>query len=315
MKKLLRITALFLTCQIGMMSVVEGQNVGINEPNPDNSALLEMTSTERGLLVPRMTEIERDAIASPAEGLIIYNTNDSCLNLYRSNYWYNMCCCAASTPSTPTLLACGDPTTIVDVTSAGQTWMDRHLGAARAATASDDYFAYGSLFQWGRLSDGHECITWTSSTSGTPVNGMTSTQSSGDVPGHSDFIVPGGSPWDYRSTMNNSLWQGASGTNNPCPSGYRLPTYTELNAERLSWSSNNAAGAFASPLKFPVAGDRRYNTGALNDVGDDGGIWTSTVSGSGTGQDASFLYIQSGNAGVYNNGGRTSGFSCRCIKD
>ena len=74
------------------------QNVGINEPNPDNSALLEMTSTVRGLLVPRMTAVERDAIVSPAEGLLIYNTNDTCLNLYRFDYWYNMCCCGASTP-------------------------------------------------------------------------------------------------------------------------------------------------------------------------------------------------------------------------
>ncbi|MFH1052484.1 MAG: hypothetical protein V1779_16315 [bacterium] len=46
--------------------------VGINTSTPDASAILELYSTEKGFLVPRMTNIERDAIASPATGLLIY---------------------------------------------------------------------------------------------------------------------------------------------------------------------------------------------------------------------------------------------------
>jgi hypothetical protein len=48
---------------------------------------------------------------------------------------------------------------IVDVLNpaTGKTWMDRNLGAAQLATASNDVAAYGDLYQWGRFSDGHQC--------------------------------------------------------------------------------------------------------------------------------------------------------------
>ena len=54
------------------------------------------------------------------------------------------------------------------------------------ATGSNDRLAYGSLYQWGRSSDGHELITWTSATAGTAVNGTTSTKA--NVPAHGNFI-------------------------------------------------------------------------------------------------------------------------------
>lgn len=49
--------------------------VGINTTNPDASAALDITSTDSGLLVPRMSQAERDLIASPADGLLIYQTD------------------------------------------------------------------------------------------------------------------------------------------------------------------------------------------------------------------------------------------------
>jgi len=60
------------------------------------------------------------------------------------------------------------------------------------------------------------------------------------------FIISDG---DWLSGPNNNLWQGESGTNNPCPSGFRVATKTELEAERISWASNDYVGAFGSPLK------------------------------------------------------------------
>jgi uncharacterized protein (TIGR02145 family) len=209
---------------------------------------------------------------------------------------------------------CGTGTTVVDVTnpSTGKTWMDRNLGASQVATSSTDYNAYGALFQWGRLSDGHECITWTSSTTsdGEEQNHETSTLSSTDNPGHSNFILAPNSPYDWRSPQNNNLWQGVSGINNPCPSSYRLPTEAELNAERTSWGTNNAAGAFASPLKLPVAGYRLYSNGSLSNVGSYGNYWSSTV----VGTYSRYLYFFSSNA-YMSSSSRANGFSVRCIKD
>jgi len=49
--------------------------VGINNENPDPSAALDITSTSGGLLVPRMTNAQRDAISSPATGLMVYQTD------------------------------------------------------------------------------------------------------------------------------------------------------------------------------------------------------------------------------------------------
>ncbi|MFO8087096.1 MAG: FISUMP domain-containing protein, partial [Bacteroidales bacterium] len=189
------------------------------------------------------------------------------------------------------------PTAVVDVTNpiTVETWMDRNLGASQQATSSTDSQAYGDLYQWGRFSDGHQCRN----------SGTTTTQSSSDTPGHSDFIK-GSSDW--RSPQNNNLWQGVNGTNNPCPSGYRLPTINELNSERQSWSSDNAAGAYGSPLKWPAADGRRGNSGSLSYLG--GYYWSFTVDGS----EAYHLYFRSGNASmsIYE---RSDGYSVRCLKD
>ncbi len=49
------------------------ENVGIGTANPDASALLDLVSSNKGLLIPRLTLPQRDAIVQPAKGLIIYN--------------------------------------------------------------------------------------------------------------------------------------------------------------------------------------------------------------------------------------------------
>jgi protein involved in temperature-dependent protein secretion len=61
-----------------------GQGVGISESTiiPDASAILELKSKERGFLVPRINTVQRDAITSPANGLIIYNIDQEKLNIY-----------------------------------------------------------------------------------------------------------------------------------------------------------------------------------------------------------------------------------------
>lgn len=64
-----------------------GGQVGIGTKDPDASALLDLTSTTEGFLPPRMTEIQRDAIASPATGLIIYNTDAIQLEIFDGVSW------------------------------------------------------------------------------------------------------------------------------------------------------------------------------------------------------------------------------------
>jgi hypothetical protein len=178
--------------------------------------------------------------------------------------------------------------------------MDRNLGASQAATSSSDIAAYGDLYQWGRKIDGHQCRT----------SATTATLSSTDTPANGNFILAPNAPNDWRSIQNDNLWQGVSGVNNPCPIGYRIPTETELNAERLSWSANTSVGAFASPLKLPIAGARVYSSGSFNDVGTSGTYWSFSVSGA----DSRHLYFDNSN-GLMSTRYRAFGLSVRCIKD
>ncbi|MBV1923281.1 MAG: hypothetical protein KUG68_04545 [Flavobacteriaceae bacterium] len=62
--------------------------VGIGTTNPDASALLELNSTDAGLLIPKMTEAQRDLITSPATGLLIFQTDNSPgFYYYTSSTW------------------------------------------------------------------------------------------------------------------------------------------------------------------------------------------------------------------------------------
>ncbi len=184
-------------------------------------------------------------------------------------------------------------------TGTGKVWMDRNLGASQVATSLTDTLAYGDLYQWGRLTDGHQIRT-----------SLTVTEpSDSDVPGHGDFIVNTSTPWDWRIPQYDNLWQGVSGTNNPCPSGFRIPTSAEWELERLSWSSDNATGAYESPLKLLRTGYRN-NDGVLRNVGTSGYYWSSTVDEiySDT------LELSSGGTDIFRDQ-RVYGFNVRCIKD
>ena len=194
------------------------------------------------------------------------------------------------------------PTAVVPITNptTGKIWMDRNLGASQVATSGTDAASYGDLYQWGRGADGHQCRT----------SSTTATLSTTDVPGNANFITTSSGNYDWRSPRNDNLWQGVNGVNNPCPSGYRIPTETELNEERASWTANNSSGAFASPLKLPLAGWRGFSDGSLGDVSVGGSYWSSTINGTRT-RNLLFGIV---NAGIYYDL-RAYGFSVRCIKD
>ena len=59
----------------------------IGDSTLDGSALVELTSTSEGFLPPRMTTTQRDAISSPAEGLVVYNTSTKVLNFHNGTAW------------------------------------------------------------------------------------------------------------------------------------------------------------------------------------------------------------------------------------
>lgn len=74
----------FFTCLAALVcaQIVIAQNIGIGTPTPHTSAMLDVTSTNKGILIPRVTEANRPA--SPATGLLIYQTNNT-----PGFYYYN----------------------------------------------------------------------------------------------------------------------------------------------------------------------------------------------------------------------------------
>ena len=189
-------------------------------------------------------------------------------------------------------------TKVVEVKSkTGRIWMDRNLGAARVAAMSTDTSAYGDLYQWGRAADQHQLRKSTT----------IATQATTDNPGNANFIMPATPLTDWRNPQNINLWQGVNGINNPCPTGFRLPTEAEWNAELSSWTLKNGDGAYASPLKLTVAGSREI---MINNTGISGSYWSSTVSGDGS------RYFNFSNAGAFVlTHNRVYGGSIRCIKN
>ncbi len=246
------------------------------------------------------------AAPTPASvGAIYINSADQAMYWYDGTQWV-----LAAYKIAP------DGTLVKDLTSStGRVWMDRNLGASRAAVSSTDYLAYGSLYQWCRATDGHEKIIWTSASTGTPVNnGTTTTLSTSTTAPNSLFIVNPNSPNDWLSTQqtNGNLWWSgtATGANNPCPAGYHVPTYAEWNVE-LSAGITNAATVF-SRLKVPTAGYRLAENGAFDSVGSSGWCWTTTPTPAGN--TTWGLYFGSAVAGLSYNL-RVWGFSVRCIKN
>lgn len=197
---------------------------------------------------------------------------------------------------------CNGATAIVPVTNpvTGRIWMDRNLGATQVAISSTDANAYGDLYQWGRRSDGHQCRT----------SNTSNILSSIDQPANGSFILAPITPFDWRNPQNTNLWQGVNGVNNPCPTGYRIPTQIEWDNEILSWSSSNSAGAFASSLKLTKLGRRFGGNGAIEVVGVLGAFWSSSI----TGTNSFYLNIQN-NGAVLATDTRSIGNAVRCIKE
>lgn len=132
------------------------------------------------------------------------------------------------------------------VATAGKTWVQANLGALIVATSSTDFSSYGWYYNWGKPTDGHQFVN-------SPAS---STQFSGDTPQPGIYSGSGGI-LNWQTTRNDNLWNGVNGINNPCPSGWRLPTRGEW--ENFTNGISNTATAWESSLKLPAQMGRDRN--------------------------------------------------------
>jgi len=285
---------------------LNAQNVGIKADGsaPDNSAMLDVSSSNKGLLIPRMTQAQIGAIASPADGLMAYNTDDGKFYLYVASaaIWKEIN--YGSATITPTLFVCGGTLSInhaagevAPVTKTvnygtvtnipGETskcWITSNLGADHQATAVSDATEPSAGWYWQfNRKQGYK---------------------------HDDVTLTPNTTWIYPIS-ENSDWIPA---NDPCAlelgSGWRIPTSTELTNVDASGNWTSWTGPWNSSLKMHAAG-YLYSDGSLVDRGSYGYYWSSSQYSATLGW---YLFFNSGNSSMnlYN---KAYGFSLRCLRD
>ena len=99
MKKTLLLVALLCCLLFPGIAGAQGVAVNNNGAPADSSAILDVSSSQQGFLLPRMTEAQRNAISDPANGLIIFNMTTGCFNYYFNNQWFEWCGNCLSPPS------------------------------------------------------------------------------------------------------------------------------------------------------------------------------------------------------------------------
>ena len=81
-----------LLCAVFIAASFTGiAQVGVGTTTPDASAALEIESTTKGFLPPRMDTAARNAIDSPVAGLVIYNTTAACVQFFNGALWFDTC--------------------------------------------------------------------------------------------------------------------------------------------------------------------------------------------------------------------------------
>ncbi|MBP7679199.1 MAG: hypothetical protein KA096_02120 [Bacteroidales bacterium] len=247
-------------------------NIGISTGSPDPSALLDISSGDKGFQLPRLTQAEIQSIQGPADGLIVYCTTDEKFYVFLSsaNTWKEIS--YGSGTISPAGLPCGTPLAINHVAGSvapvnkstvygtvtnvpgelTKCWITSNLGADNQATYAGDATetAAGWYWQFNRLQ-------------GYKHDGSQRTP-------NTTWIDP---------ITENSDW---TTSNDPCNielgAPWRIPTNTEWTNVSTAGGWSNWNGPWNSLLKMHAAGFLQSNDGSLTFRGSNGSYWSGTQS-------------------------------------
>jgi uncharacterized protein (TIGR02145 family) len=271
---------------------------------PDPSAMLDLQSATKGVLMPRISNPAN--ISNPATGLVIFNTNSNCLEI-------NL-----GTPAAPEWesIKCGQTCGAYIAAGVRKRFMCHNLGAANfsADPFTPSWEIMGAHWQWGTLA--------------AAAPGPTGTGGSIPNDGTPDTWTPPGAAWNTVVNPNNIWTENAKSPTDPCPDGFRVPTKAEwagvinatLNPQTVvgsSWTAgplNYSNGVkFGNDLFLPAAGSRNTGTGASIGRGQWGDYWSSTTIGPPTGGETIFFENPSSFSSFPSSNDRKTGTSVRCI--
>lgn len=260
-----------------------GGIVGIGTTSPNTTALLDLTSTSKGFLPPRMTAAQRMAIATPAEGLLLFQT-DGVKGYY---YYIN----AAWT-------SLGEVKSYPGLTVCTQQWMERNLDVTTYRNGDQIPYVTDPV-AWAALTTGAWCYYYNDPTYNAKYGKLYNWYAVNDPRG----LAPAGwhVPSDAEWNTPESCLGGTS------VAGGKMKVYTLNN-----WVSPNTGATNSSGFSGLPGGGRNFD-GFFNSESSNAFWWSSSASTPTTGW---FRYVSYNNA-IFSRDfiDKRVGFSVRCLKD
>ncbi len=224
-----------------LMRITGDGNVGIGTTNPEESALLDLNSNSKGFLPPRMTQDEIVALESPADGLMVYNTDDKRFYFFDGGdeLWKEIALGTSTLNTNCGTVSDNEGNTYNTIVIGSQCWMAENLATTKFRDGSDVPLVTNSN-TWEDL-DGSPAYCWFNNDSATYAS-------------------------TYGALYN---WWAAEGggSSNPklCPDGWHLPTWEDIHTLRDYLGGEEVAGG-----KLKEAGYEHWNfpnTDATNESG------------------------------------------------
>ena len=279
-------------------SIVTAQ-IGIGTTNPNSSAVLDIVSSNTGVLFPRVSD--STAVVNPAAGLMIYDVSDACMRYYNGIKWSD--CMGGIIPP---IFLCGD--VLVD---------------------SRDGKSYNTV------QIGTQCWMAENLNVGTRIDGVNNQTDNGIIEKYcfNNNETPrcdlDGALYQWNEMMQYSTVEGSQGI---CPTGWHLPTDLEwcelenfadtgpiisCNATlwrgtdvdkhlKVGWGGGDNSTGFSA-----IAGGERIGGGSFQNIFGKAYFWTSTESGGGAWE----RILRGGAQSFRFATGKDKGFNCRCVLD
>ena len=268
-----------------LLSATANAQVGIGTTTPAATSILDLTSTTKGLLPPRMTTTERDAITSPATGLVIFNTTTNGLEFKSSTSWVSL-----KTSSDAAFL----PTIVIGT----QQWMRENLDVVTYRNG-DIIPQVTDANAWAGLTTGAWCYYGNDVANGAIYGKLYNWYAVNDVRG----LAPQGwhIPTDVEWTTLRTKLGGE-----PVAGGKMKTTGT------TRWAAPNTGATNESGFAGLPGGNRYYN-GTFIGIGIQGVWWSSAEYSSSLAWFCNLYYDYS--VVLMVNDYKTSGISVRCLRD
>ena len=266
------------------ITVLRNGNTGIGTSTPAASAVLDVSSTTKGFLPPRMTAAQRTAIATPAEGLLVYQT-DAVAGFYyiKNGIWTGL----------------NDAATYPANTICTQQWMDKNLEVTTYRNGDPIPYVTDPV-AWAALTTGAWCYYNNDPSNNATYGKLYNWYAVNDPRG----LAPAG--WHVPSTTEWTTLETCLG--GPTVAGGKM----KVNGT-TTWQSPNTGASNSSGFAGHPGGYRDELNGSYGFIGQYGNWWSSTQSGP---SNAFFRYLYYADASFYVFSlPKQRGQFVRCIKD